>query len=281
MENSPSYRDELKTATAQVTETYIEDQWQNDLLNGRAGLLLALLKAAAVLDRDRETHLAKHCGETLLDQRIESPTGHSIWPVDGEPTHCTPGFAHGTTGIAYAFTRLVDATGDTKYLTAAKEVLAFESDRFNREENRWVEHTTRDHISNDSWCYGRAGIVLARLRIKQIASSIIPEPSIQTVVTDIDLDVTAATDQLCCGNAGAINTLLEAARTYDAPRYKQAATSAFTELLAKHDDRGLLQLNCHTPHRTNDALFQGISGVGYTAARLHAPDRVPDILSFQ
>ncbi len=267
-----SYRRTAEEVAKSVTEEYLANDDVFDVMAGSAGTLLALLAyydrngGSEVLDR------ATACGERLLDARV-TVDGYRVW----QTIHDDPGigFAHGSSGIAYALARLAAVSDDDRYEMAAREALAYESSLYDAGRRNWV-NPGRDGSTVDRWCYGRSGIALARLGIGTHLGDealLAEEVSILSKTAADGLD---PLDTLCCGNLGRAVAMLEAARRTDAAH--DDAREYAARCLARKERDGSLSLPGHSELVTNPTFFNGAAGAAYALLRLRNPDSLPCVL---
>src|SRR6185312_11938208 len=147
-------------------------------------------------------------------------TGHpgaSTWtsPVFGHPLN---GMSHGAAGFAYSLASLSSATGNAGYARQAMECIAFENSTFDAAHRGWADlRGIADSAWPCKWCYGSAGIGLARIAMTKHAG----EPlelrarDISRALDGVQDAWPATTDTLCCGTLGSIEFLAEAGDVLD------------------------------------------------------------------
>ena len=97
-----AYREHALAATRAVTPSRVEADDALDVTDGTAGAVLGLLAYHDRFGDESVLQRAVTCGNHLLSAR-EPVAGRQVWrTVDDEPI---TGFAHGTSGIAYALAR--------------------------------------------------------------------------------------------------------------------------------------------------------------------------------
>ncbi len=270
----PEYRRVAADVAGEVTDELLAADDTFDVMAGSAGTLLALLAhhdrygGPDVLDR------AVACGERLLDARVEVD-GYRVWrTLDDDPL---VGFAHGSSGIAYALARLAATVDDSRYEAAVREALDFESAQYSPERDNWLNPTWDVAEADvDRWCYGRTGVALARLGI----GTHLGDESLIEGATEV-LAVTEAAglgplDTVCCGNVGRAEAMLEAARRRGAPSTDARAFAG--GCLARAEREGSLSIPGHAEAVTDPTFFDGVAGVAYTLLRLRNPDDLPCVL---
>jgi lantibiotic modifying enzyme len=133
-----------------------------------------------------------------------------------------------------------------------------------------------------SWCYGAAGIGLARLG----GLTVLDTPAVRQ-----DLEVALSTtlahglpslDNLCCGNFGRIEFLLASAQRLQRPELLMTAQRHASTLVHRATQLGHFHLLANLPrHASNPGLFQGYAGIGYELLRLAAPESIPSVLLWE
>jgi len=94
------------------------------------------------------------------------------------------------------------------------------------------------------------------------------------------LETTATTplsdrDDLCCGNAGRVDVLVEASRKLGDPALLSAAHHLADALLERASRNGFYSLQLKGETVLDVRFFPGLSGIGYALLRLVAADRLP------
>ena len=267
---------------ASITEERIAEDRTYDVVGGSAGAILGLLTLYQAQPTEEILERAIACGRHLLEHRVKSESGHRAW-MTGKQTMLT-GFSHGAAGIAYALARLFAVTQKDEFLIAALEANAYEANVFMPEQNNWPDFryppTKKGYSSWNSWCHGAAGIGMARIA----ELDILPADTVQT-----DIEAAIATnqeypleriDQLCCGNLGRMEFLLNAAQKLDRPDLKAIALQRTSKIVARATAKGKFGLNWETgPY--DPSFFQGSSGVGYQLLRMAYPDLLPSVLVWE
>lgn len=271
--DADQYREQVLRAVRSVTETRLADDETFDVMWGTAGTLLGLLACydrygvETVLDR------AIACGDRLLEARV-SVEGHRVWKTIHDETAIT-GFAHGSSGIAYALARLAVAADDDRYAEAAREAVDFESTLYDPTETNWAR-APGEHRYQDMWCHGRTGMALARIGIGELFDD-------QQLLADATeaLSATASAKpstvgHVCCGDFGSVEALLVASRRAGGDVAK--STELAGRCLARRERGGTLALSGHSHSFTNPTFFNGVSGAAYTLLRLRDADSLPSVL---
>lgn len=272
--DEPSYRDAALAAARTLSDERIAADDSFDVMEGSAGALLGLLAYhdrfgdPDVLDR------AVACGEHLLDGRIEVGD-HRAWATFSDE-YPSPGFAHGTGGIAYALARLAEQVDDPRYETAVEDALAFEAAQDRTDSVDWgtLHGGHSDWIPE--WCHGLTGDALARYGVGHHLDdgSMLAEARSQlsTIASAEPLTV----DNLCCGNLARVEAQLVGSRRLDGDF---GDPTELAELcIGRRADGGVLDLPGHSALFPNVSFFDGITGAAYTLLRLRDPDELPCVL---
>lgn len=256
-----------------------------DVVQGCAGLALALLAYAdrSGTHRDVAREIAGECGEHLVAQRVEYE-GWQVWDTMPEmTTQPAIGFSHGQSGIAYALARLGDTIDRPAFTSAARTAFDYEDAFFDSERANWPDVRTvggRDRRYLDSWCYGRGGMVLARVRTRQQLDGE-PRETTQQALSHYRSPSLSTSDHLCCGNFGTVAILLDIASVTGEPMYRDLAV-AYTEAVLERREDASFRFRAWAGDVYDPSLFLGSSGILYTLQRLASPDEAgPSLLVWE
>ena len=239
-----------------------------DLVSGSAGASLAFLALHRRCGTDWLIERAVLCGDHLLSRQSSD---HGMW-VSSAFSGPLTGVAHGAAGIALAFSRLYGATGETRFRQAAQDCVEFENLNFDAQLGNWVDlraGQVRDMTrAPNQWCYGAAGIGLARLAMRkdEAVPKHLLEHDVERALTATLQDPGGRTAGLCCGDAGLIEFLGVAAVRMNRPWLQDAARERVVRLQAAWERTGDLNWIAGTA-AYNPGLFQGLAGVGFCALR--------------
>lgn len=278
---NPSYLAAACEAAHGITQSTIGRNKALDVMSGTAGALLGLLVLHAMQDDRLLLRRAVVCGEHLLARRATDPeTGLRAWR--SPRGRIATGFAHGTAGIACALRRLARVTGEEKFRCGAEEAWALEHRHLTRHDPASGEPglTTPDLSSAwpRSWCRGWAGVGLARLDALDDDN---PEArsTVETALGVMAGQEHAETDGLCCGRLGRADFLFSAGLRIGRRELWKTALNLGSRTVARALLEGRYVVG--TDEGFVPGLFQGASGVGYELLRMHAPDTVPSVLSWE
>lgn len=276
-----SYLAAARAAASAVTRAAIAEDETLDVLSGAAGALLGLLSLHGATGDGAALRRAVWCGEHLLERRLFDPaTGLHAWRT--AQGRLATGFAHGSTGIAFALGRLAGRTGRDEFLHAATEVWEQENRRRSPRHTVEVKDVPATPGSSParrrSWCRGSVGIGLARL-----GSLDDTDPQAGTEVEadleSIQRSESAEPDGLCCGRMGHADFLLSAGLRLGRQDLRRAAAIVGRQTLTRALAEGRFATG--TDEGFRPGLFQGVSGIGYELLRMHAPRTVPSVLLWE
>jgi lantibiotic modifying enzyme len=249
-----------------------------DVLSGTAGCLLGLLA------------LSDHCSDAIDRVRLgadrlmaarfpDEPSGLRAW---GSPTsrRLTPGFAHGTAGIAFALLRAASALGRRDYYEAAFEGFRAESTLYRPDLKSWIANWM-PVTQLGLWCWGPPGIGFSRLGAFSEADPS-DEKGVSTdlrnaIASTVSLGLAPA-DHLCCGNFGTVDFLVEAAERLRERSLYDFANKIAGACVARSKVSGYATARDMVPAHHGAGLWKGESGIGYVLLRLVFPSRYPSLL---
>ncbi len=318
-----------------------------DLTGGAAGAILAVLSLPTPHPASR-LDVLRACGEHLLRHAVEVPGTQAVevpgttvastvevpgtteagtvevpgtaetstlepmlgWPPpQGGGEIPLTGLAHGSTGIAWALTRLANVTGESRYLRAAEQTLAYERSTFDPKTSLWRD-VRLDRLQGESkaeapqffaWCHGAPGIALGRLGLLEDAqlalsagrgrlrsdlleSDLLKSDSQSVLQSELNSALEATESQgfggghcLCHGDWGHVDLLLEAARRLNKPELAERAAVWAHRLLQQGRSVGWrsgISFDTELP-----GLMTGLAGIGLGLLRAAYPDRVPSVLA--
>lgn len=90
-----------------------------DVMNGRAGIGLALLQGYRLFEDPRLLDAAVRAGDDLLEVAVPAPDSTLRWVRSFQQQVDLPNFSHGTAGVGFLMTRLAEYTGLPRFLDAA------------------------------------------------------------------------------------------------------------------------------------------------------------------
>lgn len=249
-----------KQAASLITSDLIAADQNFDIISGSAGAILGLLALHNVSADQEVLEQAVACGYHLLEHRVASDLGYKVWATfNGK---LLTGFSHGAAGIAYALLRLYQVTGETPFLEAAQEAIAYERSVFIPEEGNWPdfrESGSKKHPTCIcSWCHGAPGIGLARVATLDILDTPEIRQDIEVAINTTKRHGLSEIDHLCCGNMGRIEFLFTAGRKLSRPDLIEEAMKQAVQVVVRTQQRGHFGYGSILDF--HPGFFQGASG---------------------
>lgn len=264
-----------------------------DILDGRAGAVRALLRAA---EQGFDT--------AGLALRTAVRFGHDIvraaqrqgerWSWSTTPTATTGhllGYSHGTAGIACALEQLHRATGESAFQQGAEAAWRYEASWFDARERNWPDFRvpdgaaskapSPDHRYACAWCHGAPGTALALARRTAPGPAPLFEAGLETTMAHLNAEPSpqAASGEsfcLCHGMAGNADILLQVHALTGRTDVHRVVSAAAQLGLERHHDAG--NWPCGVPGGgETPGLLLGLAGIGHFYLRLHDPS-VPSAL---
>ncbi len=276
----PQLVNDAELAAQKITEERIKNEEKFDVMNGCAGGLLSLVELYNYRKDDWLLRKAIMCGEHLLQSRCKTNTRYRAWPSNLS-TQPLIGFSHGTSGIAYALYRLFNACDDDRFRRAGEEALRYERAMYSSKHQNWPDVRGESSTYLDAWCYGRSGIGLSRLGIAEIAETQLVKEDITNALKHTKNTGGGLPDQLCCGNAGRIEFLLQAAEYTNDSTYAETANRLLSNVLQRTAENQCFALPGHTQTLYNPTLFMGTAGIGYTLLHSQYQTEIPSLLLWE
>lgn len=276
--DEPQFSDRAREAAAELDAERVRTDATYDVISGSAGAVLGLLALYDATGDDAALDRARTAGDHLLSNRLDREGG-ATWAPDLADRPLL-GFGHGTAGIAYALDALAGASGEPRFRETAMAAVEFENARYDASRNNWP--TGRDDSGEefmDAWCYGRTGVGLARLGMYEREEREPLRRDLERALDGLDATTLDGRDHLCCGNAGRIELLLEAARVLDDPAYRRTAERLGTAV-ADYTSGGEFTGKLAADHWYDPTFLDGEAGVAYTLLRLVEPS-LPSVLRLE
>ncbi|MBI4692594.1 MAG: type 2 lantipeptide synthetase LanM [Gammaproteobacteria bacterium] len=263
----------------QITRPRIDADDDLDVISGSAGALIVLLLLHAQTKAPQYLERALRCGRHLLARRVASPAGPRAWP--DRKGRLLTGFSHGAAGIACALMRLWSCSGEPRFRDAAREGLSYERAVFDPVARNWPDFTVEPPGFANRWCHGATGIGLARLALPECPAR--ERAEIATAVERTLDDALVDVDHLCCGNAGQLSFLFDAARRLGNAAWESAANARLARLLARARLTGsYVHFAGLDPQAFSPTLMRGAAGIGYEWLRIAKPAReLPSLLMLE
>lgn len=275
------YADAL-AASSLITPARIETDRAYDVMLGSAGAILGLL----ALDERRPgknamgitpLELAEGCATHLAERQESRERSGGVWlAADGRPL--VAGFCHGTAGIASALARLAERQGESRWRDLAERSLDDERSPSAPPEETWRNAASGEPHRVNSWCKGAPGIGLGRLSLRTALGDRRLDEEIAAAFRTTASPSLSPQDNLCCGNAGRVDALVQAYRELGDPAHLAAAGRLAHGVVQRAEREGSFALLLAGETLLDVRLFPGLAGIGYSLLRLCAPHRLPCLL---
>lgn len=234
-----------------------------DVLVGRAGVIVPLLRLAEHTGDVAHVHAASVIGDQLIaDGDPRGDRDEAVcWPNEQFPEGIG-GFAHGATGIGWALARLAEVTGDVAQADTARAAFAYEEMLYSPSLGGWLDLREREHVGG-AWCHGACGIGIAALDLAA------RDESWQAVAKRAAESAwrhgLGWNHTLCHGDFG----IWELANACDRPD----VSAHMVSVLEEHGVVTGMAREAFSP-----ALLPGAGGIAYQLLRLHPESDLPSVL---
>lgn len=262
---------------ASLLEAAVEADEVNDLLAGTAGTLVPLLHLAARTGEERWLEMATRFGDRVCE-RARVDDGKAWWP-SGQWPQGLGGFAHGSTGIGWALSRLAAVSGSIRHRETSAAAFAFERSLFVAQAGGWRDlRMESQEIVPAAWCHGTVGIGVAQLDL---------DPELRREETREIVRIATATacriglgwnHTLCHGDLGVWELVDRAARKGLAP------AGVTGEGLLAHILSSLEEFSpiCGLARDAfSPGLFSGVGGMAYQLLRAHPEHALPSVMTLE
>ncbi len=256
---------------AQVPAAVAEDD-EPDVLVGRAGAIVPLLRLAEASGDDRWRREAASIGERLAAAAITDDRG-ARWSGFRSPDGLG-GFAHGSLGIGWALGRLADATGEQRFADLAEAAFRYQEWLWDEAAGGWRD-PRKPAGTASNWCYGCDG--MAAVAEERAAGpdgdrwrNVLRRAAAATVTSGL-----GETHTLCHGDLGSVETVRAAAAAGVAPPgvTLEDVSARLVSSLEEFGPRCAATTAVFRP-----GLMAGSGGIVYTLLRLHPDCRLPSLL---
>jgi lantibiotic modifying enzyme len=269
----PSLSEDAHLASALLTGDRIDSDENLDVMTGSAGALLALLaldqrRPEANLNGATPLELASICAHHLL-------RSHPILLASGEDRAAIQppfwrGFCHGTAGICTALLRLYARTRQPELWSAAQRIFTVE---------RRADRDSYAGVPN-SWCKGAPGIALCRIEALGLSTDRLLDEEASAALEVTSAPTLEDSDDLCCGNSGRLDTLVQASRKREEPARLQQAFELANRVLERERRNARYSQRLAPEHGLDLRFFPGLAGIGYSLLRLLVPE-LPCVLAME
>lgn len=244
----------------------------HDLLGGKAGAIPVLLVLHARSGDSRALALALSVGEAIVAAATRGD-GRAFWAHPQWPEGIG-GFAHGSTGIAWALEQLAAASGDPRFAVVAREGRAFEEGLWLPEDAGWRDLRNLDGAPMAAaWCHGAVGIGLSALPTDGTAPDAEGLRQLQRAAALTQRQGLGWNHSLCHGDCSAWE-LIERAEHYGVgiPGSRETLEARLLASLDAHGAVCGLARDAFVP-----GLLPGVGGVAYQLLRLHPDSDLPSM----
>lgn len=144
---------------AELIPGCVESDIKFDVISGGAGAVVPLLGLARRTGDGGYLDLARSIA-AHLESHASISDGCAKWSTAWQPSGMG-GFAHGSTGIGWALSRLALDTGEDRWRVLADQAHAFQRSLFDAAGRGWRDLRHSRAVPHDSWCHGSVGIGLS------------------------------------------------------------------------------------------------------------------------
>ena len=225
-----------------------------DWLAGIAGTAAALVHVGTLRPDAGLAERERACIEAIA--RAELAEGGFRVPGFERPLL---GMAHGAAGIAAACAAVHAATGDGRALAIARRALAFEREKFDADARDWPD-LRRDGATRfmSGWCAGPAGAGLARLLAREVEPC---DAEIGQAIDNTRERMGIDRHHACCGEAGRMLFLADAAARLGRPELRREALAAGCRIRDFHRESGFLRFQELNDRPWTPGLLDGAAGI--------------------
>ena len=256
-----------------------EEERNFDVLEGVAGTIVPLLQLSDATGDARWLALAAKAARRLEQGAIVDARG-ARWPaaVFEEPIG---GFAHGSTGIGWALSRLaLSQAGSTedrhRWLQLAERAFDFEESLYLPEFGNWLDVRKPDSREfPNTWCHGSVGIGLAACDLYARTGGERHLHTLRRAVQAAKQGGWGYSHTLCHGDLSMWELLLRASRLVPdlLPPEAMPGSAVILSSIEEHGIVGGLARDAFTP-----GLMSGISGSIHQLLRMHPDCDLPSPL---
>jgi hypothetical protein len=264
-----------------------------DFVAGAVGAVPYLLSLGADVPSSEARQTAMRIGEAILET-ANWKDGHCSWENTylGSRQGPLAGLAHGASGPTVALLLLFRASGDGRFLEAARGSILHEDTFFRGAHQNWLDARTLDDGLSaqpperfvSAWCHGAPGIAVGRMVAREVdvegreehdrTCRIAFETTRKALA--LMLEATDSDTSLCHGTSGLVDILYSIASRSAwriPPEANEWARQMTNKIVAGEEPLSGLPSGGPTP-----GLMLGRSGVGYMLLRLADPVGVRSVL---
>ncbi|TPE69769.1 type 2 lanthipeptide synthetase LanM family protein [Halalkalibacterium halodurans] len=247
-------------------EECVQHEETPDFVSGLSGVLYMLTKIYQLTNEPRVFEVAKTTASRL-----------SVLLDSKQPDTVLTGLSHGAAGFALALLTYGTAANDEQLLKQGHSYLVYERNRFNKQENNWVD-LRKGNAYQTFWCHGAPGIGISRLLLAQFYDDELLHEELNAALNKTISDGFGHNHSLCHGDFGNLDLLLLYAQYTNNPEPKELARKlAISSIDQAHTYGWKLGLN-HSDQL--QGMMLGVTGIGYQLLR-HINPTVPSILALE
>ena len=235
------------------------------MITGISSGLILMLNIYRVLKENEIYQRALAMGEKLLRELETSE----------EPLYT--GLAHGACGPAWALAQLGGISKDERFIKKSLELVEYENTYFDEELSNWRD--IRECVDEEDiayWCFGAAGIGIARIMLNQYIHGDTVKKDVRSVTGRLRKKDIIRNHSLCHGIFGKIDVMLWMVRNgyLEESVLKNECKEAFESICAEGFISG------SKGNLADYSFMNGVSGVGYVLLRMLNPS-LPCILAIE
>lgn len=159
------YNDYLNMLIDKSKKVVANDK-KNDILNGNAGLLLALIGVLNTTQNFEIYNKVKNAAEITYENlliKIVREENMCYFPIDGKTNTFFTGYGHGSSGIITALYKAMKALNKVND-SLIEKLLSTERLLYDKKSGVWYKDN-RKNTSSWGWCHGIPGILLSRIEL--------------------------------------------------------------------------------------------------------------------
>ena len=153
---------------SRIVSTLASNSKNLDFISGTAGLIVVLIKLYTYTGKTEYINRAIELGERIWEKAEKQQKGYGI-PIYEKK--CIAGLAHGSSGYILAYAYLLNATDMKRYYNRIQLLMEFENSLYSEIKENWLDLRSDEPEGSDitAWCNGAAGILLSRMKLREIA----------------------------------------------------------------------------------------------------------------
>ncbi|WMJ74358.1 lanthionine synthetase LanC family protein [Cytophagaceae bacterium ABcell3] len=292
-----------KTVAAQLKFVQSADVQKNDLLLGKAGVILGLLKVYELMPRN---YIIEIINKQVIDLLRETKWGRKGIYWDRFPMNIRGlcGFSHGVSGISYVLFMLARLTGNSAFVALAEEGFEYENSFFDQERCNWPDFRKGINEQNyeqfktaflnketkifttpsfmNAWCHGAAGIGMSRIYASKLYGTYNKDLQSCLKTSEIDPDSYSFHNKsftLCHGECGNALLFLEYHKAFGNKAYLGYARKIALKAIQEKKENGIyLGGYPGGNEKESPSLFLGAAGIGYYFLQCLNPGEVPSLM---